>query len=116
MNKTYYKTNGTHIVEKVADGSFKHYPVNSKEYAKIDQQNIIDLTNQDITLNEVRAKRNGLLVESDTWVSIPDYPLPNGITQQQILDYRQQLRDFPQTVNLTGVKSINEITFPEKPF
>jgi hypothetical protein len=68
----------------------------------------------DISIDVVRAKRNTLLLESDMWM-ISDFPT-GAATEQQILDYRQALRDFPATVNLSGVKNINNVTFPTKPF
>jgi hypothetical protein len=45
------------------------------------------------TMDSVRRKRNELLKESD-WVGLTDVNIPN---KQAWLDYRQSLRDLPQT-------------------
>tara|TARA_B100000949_G_scaffold89894_1_gene80295 strand:+ start:714 stop:1136 length:423 start_codon:yes stop_codon:yes gene_type:complete len=63
-------------------------------------------------IEQLRFRRNGLLLETDWWM-YADTPDPS----QAQLDYRKALRDLPATVtpgldeegNLTGV------TWPEKP-
>ena len=47
-------------------------------------------------IDELRAYRNTLLAESDTWY-LPDFPLnpPFELVENAILAYRIQLRDWP---------------------
>jgi hypothetical protein len=68
----------------------------------------------DITIDAVRAHRDKLLQESDAWL-LQDFPT-GAATEQQILDYRQALRDLTVGLDLNGVKSIDDVTFPTKPF
>lgn len=56
---------------------------------------------------QLRHDRNKLLSESD-WTQLADAPL-TAETKQDWADYRQQLRDLPDTVD------INNIVYPEKP-
>jgi hypothetical protein len=59
-------------------------------------------------LNEVRNLRNSLLKDSD-WTQIPDSPL-SVEAKQQWAQYRQSLRDLPNTYNGSG-----SIPWPIKP-
>jgi hypothetical protein len=54
-------------------------------------------------LAQMRDERNELLQESD-YVMVSDYPHTN---KQAWLDYRQALRDLPQTVDLSNVDLSN---------
>lgn len=58
------------------------------------------------TMDSVRQKRNALLKESD-WVGLTDVNIPN---KQAWLDYRQALRDLPQTFSKP-----EEVVWPNKP-
>jgi len=55
----------------------------------------------------LRNERNGLLSQSD-WTQLADAPLTTE-AKQAWADYRQQLRDLPETVD------INNIVYPEPP-
>ena len=55
----------------------------------------------------LRSERNALLSYSD-WTQLPDAPLSNE-KKQEWVNYRQQLRDLPDTVD------INNIVYPQKP-
>ena len=56
-------------------------------------------------LKELRRERNELLMETD-YIMVSDYPHTD---KQAWLDYRQALRDLPQTVDLSNVE------YPAKP-
>lgn len=58
------------------------------------------------TWEEIRAKRNQLLQESD-WVGLRDVTLSN---EQAWLNYRQALRDIPSTFT-----SPETVVWPQKP-
>lgn len=68
----------------------------------------IDLLRAEVA-NELRIKRNELLAQSD-YTQMPDVPLSN----KDLWDnYRQQLRDLPEThANIT---SLDEVTWPTPP-
>ena len=57
---------------------------------------------------EIKAKRNGLLKESD-WAVLPDSPLSEEDIEL-VKQYRQALRDLPQTYS-----NPDEVVFPNKP-
>jgi len=56
-------------------------------------------------LKQLREERNELLMETD-YIMVSDYPHTD---KQAWLDYRQALRDLPQTADLTNVE------YPSKP-
>ena len=56
-------------------------------------------------LKQLREERNELLMETD-YIMVSDYPHTD---KQAWLDYRQALRDLPQTADLTNVE------YPAKP-
>ena len=56
-------------------------------------------------LKQLREERNDLLMETD-YIMVSDYPHTD---KQAWLDYRQALRDLPQTADLTNVE------YPTKP-
>ena len=65
----------------------------------------------DEKLNSVRLQRNYLLAQTD-WTALNDVPLsPSEKTAYE--NYRQQLRDFPDTVNVN--LPIEQIIWPTKP-
>lgn len=53
-----------------------------------------------IVQDEIRAKRNKLLMDSD-WTQIPDNPMTNKI---EWATYRQALRDLPSQENFPNVE------------
>lgn len=59
------------------------------------------------TYSILRSERNALLSYSD-WTQIPDAPLSDN-KRQEWVNYRQQLRDLPDTAD------INNIVYPQKP-
>ncbi len=59
------------------------------------------------TWEEIRSKRDGLLKDSDWSVASDANPKPS---KQSWLDYRQSLRDIPQTFS-----SPESVVFPNKP-
>lgn len=62
-------------------------------------------------MEEVRAKRNKLLLGSD-WTQMPDAPLSDA-AKAQWADYRQALRDLPQ--NVGEITSLGEVVWPIPP-
>jgi len=56
-------------------------------------------------LKQLREERNDLLMETD-YIMVSDYPHTD---KQAWLDYRQALRDLPQTADLSNVE------YPAKP-
>jgi hypothetical protein len=56
-------------------------------------------------LNQLRIERNELLMETD-YIMVSDYPHTD---KQAWIDYRQALRDLPQTADLRNVE------YPSKP-
>ena len=56
-------------------------------------------------LADLREERNELLMETD-YIMVSDYPHTN---KQAWLDYRQALRDLPQTADM------NNVEYPAKP-
>jgi len=62
-------------------------------------------------LSSIRLQRNYLLSQTD-WTALNDVPLsPSEKTAYE--NYRQQLRDFPDTVNVN--LPIEQIIWPSKP-
>jgi len=61
-------------------------------------------------LADIRKKRNYLLLKSDRYM-LSDYP-KGDVTKQQILDYRQGLRDIPNDITQVG----QEVFWPVDPF
>ena len=68
---------------------------------------IIPQVELDIALENLRAKRNKLLTETD-YLALAD----NTMTEEMKV-YRQKLRDI--TEGLTTVKKVNAVKFPAKP-
>jgi hypothetical protein len=67
--------------------------------------------NNDSKLDSIRLQRNYLLSQTD-WTALNDVPLsPEEKTAYE--NYRQQLRDFPDVVDLD--LPIEEIIWPTKP-
>ena len=68
---------------------------------------IIPQVELDMALDNLRAKRNKLLAETD-YLALAD----NTMTEEMKV-YRQKLRDI--TEGLTTVKKVNAVKFPAKP-
>jgi len=63
----------------------------------------------DIALDNLRAKRNKLLVDSD-YIVLADSPVND---KANWITYRQKLRDI--TNGLTTIEQVNNVTWPIKP-
>jgi hypothetical protein len=63
----------------------------------------------DMALDNLRAKRNKLLADSD-YIVLADSPVND---KANWLTYRQQLRDL--TEGLSTVEQVNSVVFPTKP-
>jgi hypothetical protein len=63
----------------------------------------------DMALDNLRAKRNKLLIDSD-YVVLADSPITD---KANWITYRQALRDI--TNGLTTIEQVNNITWPIKP-
>jgi hypothetical protein len=61
------------------------------------------------SMQNIRAKRNYLLTETD-WVVLPDSPITDKTAWE---NYRQALRDIAN--GLTTVDQVNAVVFPTKP-
>ena len=70
---------------------------------------IIPQVELDIALDNLRAKRNKLLADSD-YIVLADSPVND---KANWLTYRQQLRDL--TEGLSTVEQVNSVVFPVKP-
>ena len=70
---------------------------------------IIPQVELDIALDNLRAKRNKLLADSD-YIVLADSPVND---KANWLTYRQQLRDL--TEGLSTVEQVNSVVFPTKP-
>jgi hypothetical protein len=70
---------------------------------------IIPQVELDIALDNLRAKRNKLLADSD-YIVLADSPVND---KANWLTYRQALRDL--TNGLTTVAQVNAVVFPTKP-
>lgn len=78
----------------------------------IDNYKIIDGTALEQIIDfwiKVRNQRNRLLIESD-WTQLSDIPEQ---TKDKWIEYRQELRDLPQTYN--QVDNIDDVIFPSIP-
>jgi hypothetical protein len=76
------------------------------EEIKNGEAEIIPYTPPAPTWEQIRAQRDGLLYESD-WVGLSD---SNPSNKQAWLDYRQALRNIPQTFSTP-----ESVVWPQKP-
>ena len=100
---------------KERGGKWTHRTVNGKQIALTDaeiealvDQELEDEANPVGHWRSLRERRNQLLAECD-WMSGSDAPTMSDEWKL----YRQQLRDFPSTLNNQTVQG--EITWPTKP-
>ena len=63
----------------------------------------------DIALDNLRAKRNKLLADSD-YIVLADSPVND---KANWITYRQELRDI--TIGLSTVEQVNSVVFPKRP-
>ena len=91
--------------------------VNGKRVALTDAE-IVDYHLESISMaekateilkEEVRQKRNRLLLESD-WTQFPDSPITDPVEQAKWREYRQALRDITKQANYPNV-----VYWPDKP-
>ena len=64
-----------------------------------------------IALENLRAKRNKLLKESD-YIVLPDSPIPS-VKKSEFMNYRTALRNLTQ--GLDTIEKINNVAYPLKP-
>ena len=65
-------------------------------------------------MDEIRTIRNNFLSQTDIYM-ISDYPLSSDV-KQQLIQYRQQLRDLPGTLNNVTIDLSNiGQYFPQAP-
>jgi hypothetical protein len=68
-----------------------------------------------ITLDDVRAKRNEMIAETD-YLFLSDGPTPpKGVTKTSLKDYRKALRDITKDLNVSSLKSIDDVVWPTNP-
>jgi len=67
----------------------------------------------ELQLERIREIRNQMLNCTDRYVSIPDYPFKED-ERQQLMNFRQQLRDLPQAVMESTPKEYIIDYFPPK--
>lgn len=79
----------------------------------VEQFNVAREAAKDSTLNIIRNHRNKLLQECD-WTQTPDNPLPSE-QKASWAAYRQELRDFPETLNMDEPFILTDSGFPQKP-
>jgi hypothetical protein len=70
---------------------------------------IIPQVKLDMALDNLRAKRNKLLADSD-YIVLADSPVND---KANWITYRQELRDI--TIGLSTVEQVNSVVFPAKP-
>ena len=73
---------------------------------EIERHGVSDEIPNEQLIIRMKARRNALLKQSD-WTQMPDNPISN---KQQWADYRQALRDFPETWEPSET-----VTFPDEP-
>jgi hypothetical protein len=67
----------------------------------------------EIILNEIRTERNMRIAQTD-WALLPDSPLSEEKTNE-ILAYRQELRDLPSTLDMSVIMHPSQVVWPEHP-
>jgi propanediol dehydratase large subunit len=77
--------------------------------SKADIEAQLPIVELDMAMQDLRAKRNRLLTESD-WTILPDSPIADKTAWQV---YRQNLRDL--TEGITTKEQANAVVFPTKP-
>lgn len=96
----------------VSNGTFTYTGLPVNEHASWDFSTSSWTWDESKVLEEIRAKRNALLVNTD-WLLLPDAPFTESEVAE-IKTYRQALRDFPSTV--TGnPATTNDVTWPTPP-
>lgn len=95
-----------------ATSTFVNTGLPANEHASWDFTNSAWTWDASKVTEEIRAKRNGLLTNTD-YAVLPDAPFTDAEVTE-IKTYRQTLRDFPSTVTGTPATA-NDVTWPTKP-
>ena len=69
--------------------------------------------NSDLLLADIRTERNKIIFQSD-WAVVADTPLTDA-QQTEARTYRTSLRDLPSTLDMSTIRSLNDITWPTPP-
>ena len=85
----------------------KLVPLSTEELSEYNQRLTNAPSEFDMAMENLRAKRNRLLAETD-YLALSDNTLSSDMTT-----YRQSLRDI--TNGLTTVEDVNSVTWPTKP-
>ena len=64
-------------------------------------------------VNEIRFVRNQKLAETD-WMLVADAPFTED-QMQTIIEYRQELRDITETLDMSIVGSLDDVVWPQTP-
>ena len=67
----------------------------------------------DLLLADIRTERNKIIFQSD-WAVVADTPLTDA-QQTEARTYRTSLRDLPSTLDMSTIRSLNDITWPTPP-
>ena len=81
--------------------------LNTEETAYFNQRSSNSLSEFDMAIKDLRAKRNNLLAETD-YLGLSDNTMSEAMA-----NYRQELRDI--TEGLTTVEEVEAVEFPTKP-
>ena len=66
-----------------------------------------------LLLNDIRKERTKKLYRSD-WALGPDSPLTDS-QKTEVTVYRRYLRDWPNTLDMTTISSVDDVTWPTLP-
>ncbi len=69
--------------------------------------------NSDLLLADIRTERNKIIFQSD-WAVVADTPLTDA-QQTEARTYRTSLRDLPSTLDMSTIRSLDDITWPTPP-
>jgi len=67
----------------------------------------------DLLLADIRSERNKIIFQSD-WAVVADTPLTDA-QQTEARTYRTALRDLPSTLDMSTIRSLDDITWPTPP-
>tara|TARA_Y100001937_G_scaffold9766_1_gene11995 strand:- start:20 stop:307 length:288 start_codon:yes stop_codon:yes gene_type:complete len=93
------------MINKLVDK--KLVPLSTEELEEYNQRLANAPSEFDMAMEDLRAKRNNLLKETD------HYALSDQTLSDDMRTYRQSLRDI--TNGLTTVEDVNSVTWPTKP-
>lgn len=72
-----------------------------------------ELPTKEELLERIRQIRNSKLAECD-WTQLPDAPL-TGASVGAWQEYRQALRDIPQTIDIESIAALDDVVWPVAP-